>query len=212
MNTVTTTTRTARSIRPLRLAALAVPVAAALTLGAGAAAHADDTFDPELVQVVTLDPGATDPVGPVSPVGPVGPDDLTVDPGDCEQTDTCVDPGDPADPADPGDEDPTVPEGPGDMTTEDDCQQTDTCGGGGDGTDDGDGEGTDEGDETPTDPETPDADSDDSDVEVPTRIDAGSAVEADPGTELSWLLPGGLLVTAAGVAFTARRTRSGREA
>lgn len=199
----TTATLAARS---LRLAALAVPMAAALTLGAGAAAHADDSFDPALVQVVTLDPGVLD----TDPVGPAVPGDLTVDPGDCEQTDTCVDPGDPGDPedpAEPGDEDPTVPEGPGDITTEDDCEQTDTCGGGGDG-----GEEPQPEPEPvdPTEPTTPDTDSD---VEVPTRIDAGAAAaQADPGTELSWLLPGGLLVTAAGVAFAARRTRSGHDA
>ena len=61
----------------------------------------------------------------------------------------------------------------------------------------------------PTDPATPD---NGSDVDVPTRIDAGSAAQTDSGTELSWLLPGGLLVTAAGVAFAARRTRSGSAA
>ena len=199
----TTTSLTARS---LRLAALAVPMAAALTLGAGAAAHADDTFDPALIQVMTLDPGALD----TDPVGPVGPGDLTTDPGDCEQTGTCVDPGDPGD---PGDEDPTVPEGPGDLTTGDDCEQTDTCGGGGDGGEEPQPEPQPEPEPVdPTEPTTTDTGDGGAEVEVPTRIDAGAAAQAESGTELSWLLPGGLLVTAAGVAFAARRTRSGSEA
>ncbi len=197
----TTTTRGAHIVRPLRLAALAVPVAAALTMGAGATAHADDAIDPVLVQVVSLDEG-------FDPAVPVGPGDMTTE-EDCQQTDTCGGGGD-DDGEDPGTDDPTVPEGPGGYTTEDDCQQTDTCGGGGD--DDGEEPGTDEpgteepGTEEPG-TEEPGPDSG-TDYDKPTRIDAGTAESPDTGLTLSWMLPGGLLVTAAGLAFAARRVRA----
>lgn len=186
MNTITT-----RGARTLRLAALAVPVAATLTLGGGVAAQADDSIDPVLVQVVSLDDD-------LDPTVPVGPGDLTTE-DDCEQTDTCGGGGE-----DPGTDDPNVPEGPGDITTEDDCQQTDTCGGGGD---DGDDPGTHE-------PGTDEPGTDGGeDYDKPTRIDAGTADAAttaapDTGLTLAWVLPGGLLVTAAGLAFAARRVRA----
>ena len=228
----TTTNNATRSIRhTLGLAVLAAPLAAAITVGAGVAAHADGGADgqPILTTVVAVNGGD------LNPDLPAGPGDLTIEP--CAELELCPPPVDPEDPElnpaipeGPGDlevetpcwqtdtcpppEDPElnpdIPPGPGDLTTETPCWQTDTCPPG----DDGDDEGTEEPTEEPTDEPTDEPDgagsgSDDGSTggfDKPTRIDAGSASD-DGGLELAWLLPGGLLVAAGGMAFASRRLR-----
>ena len=197
MNTTTTTKNATRSIRhTLGLAVLAAPLAAAITVGAGVAAHADGGADgqPILTTVVAVNGGD------LNPDLPAGPGDLTIEP--CAELELCPPPVDPEDP----ELNPAIPEGPGDLEVETPCWQTDTCPPG----DDGDDEGTEEPTDEPTDePDGAGSGSDDGSTggfDKPTRIDAGSASD-DGGLELAWLLPGGLLVAAGGMAFASRRLR-----
>ncbi|MGL5810537.1 MAG: hypothetical protein ACRCYQ_11380 [Nocardioides sp.] len=174
------------AVRAVGLAALAAPMAVALTVGAAPSAHAD--AKPEQAPVVALDD--------LDPIVPEIPEDLAVDDDDCEQTDTCGGTEDP----DPG-EDPAGPAGPDDLTTEDDCEQTDTCGGGTDG-----GEGGADGGDIEEDQ------SDDAgDYAKPNRIDAGTTEASDSGVPegLPWVLSGGVIVSAAGLALAGRRLRGG---
>ena len=198
----TTTRTTARTVRhSLGLAALAAPMAAAITLGAGAAAHADGQDQPVLGTVVALDGGT------VNPDLPQGPGDLELE-TPCWVTETCGGGGEGEEP----ELNPDIPEGPDDFEIETPCWQTDTCppgGGDDDDPEEGDPEG---GDPEGGDPEGGDegvpTDDGDDDFDKPTRIDAGSAVGDTDGLQLAWLLPGGLLVSAAGAAFAARRVRT----
>jgi hypothetical protein len=238
MNTTITSSAARRTVRTLGLTALAAPIAAAITVGASTAAHADD--QPVLAQIVLassgggLNPdlpagpgeltgdqsclelqtcgggGGEDPEGTLNPDLPAGPGDLVVE-TPCWQTDTCP----PVDPDDEGTLNPDIPEGPGDFEVETPCWQTDTCPpvdpgdeDGDDEGDDGDVGGDDEGDESGQTGTHPD--NGDDGIDKPTRIDAGAAT-ADGGLDLAWALPGGLLVTATGLAFAARRTRTSRQ-
>lgn len=262
MNTTTTqstSTRTAaRTVRhSLGLTALAVPMAAAITLGAGTAAHAES--EPMPTTPTAWSATVADPEVVPNPDIPEGPGDLEVE-IPCWQTDTCPAPEEP-------ELNPDIPPGPGDFEEETPCWETDTCPV---------PEDDDEDDDTPkptnptceglivleeplepapsdedgpkaedagdgpvrTNPEgpvrtNPDDDGDgpvrtnppeeedcddegepgggdgsgtDDGFDKPTRIDAGSAF-GDNGLQLSWLLPGGLLVSAGGMAFASRRLR-----
>ncbi len=241
MNTITTvkgtfTGTTARTARhSLGLAALAVPMAAAIRLGAGTAAHADSQGQPSLSTSVALSGAHVNPdlPGPgeltddlscvefdtcgvvpedpkVNPDLPQGTDDFEVE-IPCWQTDTCPPPVDP-------EVNPDLPQGTDDFEVETPCWQTDTCPPGDDDEDDGD-DGTDDGGEDGTDDGGTDDGGDEGGEEPggagsgtedgfdkPTRIDAGSAT-GDNGLQLAWLLPGGLLVSAGGMAFASRRLR-----
>ena len=101
---------------------------------------------------------------------------------------------------------PTHPDGPDVITNPEPCPTHGSCGGD---DKDGPGEGDGGGKDDSTDDTTPvnkvnKIQADDT-VEVPTRIDAGLAAEqSDGGLELSWLLAGGALVTASGVALALR--------
>ncbi len=228
MNITSTTARTVR--HSLGLAALAAPIAAAITLAAGTAAHADSQDQPILTTVVALTGGT------VNPDLPPGPGELTADlscleldtcglvpedpevvpnpdipegPGDlvvetpCWVTETCGGGGEGEEP----ELNPDIPEGPGDFEVETPCWQTDTCPPGDDEGEDGDEDGDDEA-EDDGEPSVPTDTDDGDDFDKPTRIDAGSAVGDADGLQLAWLLPGGLLVSAAGAAFAARRVRT----
>ncbi|MGI9084721.1 MAG: hypothetical protein ACR2FE_05440 [Aeromicrobium sp.] len=96
-------------------------------------------------------------------------------------------------------DDPSHPDGPDEITDPLPCPTHGPC-----------GEGPGEEGEEPGDPgdETP-GDKEPGDIPVPTRIDAGAGAGAsDEGIDLAWLLAGGALVTASGVAFAARRART----
>ncbi len=210
---MSTTTTIARK---LAFSALSVPVAAAITLGTGAAAHASEAPAPVLAPsaVLTVDPEA---FTPPHPVGPMGPGDITLPPT-CDLPHGCdpVDPGDdPADPVDP-ELNPDLPEGPDDFTNDTGCDPEDHCGEDdpGDGDGDGDPEVGDQGEPTDEPTDEPEVDDSTGTFDKPTRIDAGGLTtvattgEDTGGSQLAWLLPGGLLVGAAGAAGAARRIRS----
>ena len=210
------------TVRLITRTALAVPFAAALSLGTGAAAHADEAVVPT---VVVLDPAA---ITPVSPVAPIGPDDLTLEPS-CDLPDLCLPEPDPEpDPEPENPVDPDLPEGPDDLTSDQGCLLDDPCDPGdpGDGGDQPEDQ-PDGGDQPEDQPEGGDQPQDEGEPEVgddtgfdkPTRIDAGGltpvvggSASGTDGSQLGWLLPGGLLVGAAGAAGAARRIRVGQRA
>ena len=81
---------------------------------------------------------------------------------------------------------PTPPDAADDFTNPQPCPTHGDCGDDKDGPNDGGGD-------------------DSSTIDVPTRVDAGQAVEqSEGGLELAWLLAGGALVTATGAAVAVR--------
>ena len=196
-----------RSIRnlivaiPLATAALTMtPVAAMATEPGPVIVLPPAQPDPKPLDLANPTPEPTNPDGPddiapaPKPTKPKGPGDLAPAP----KPDKPKGPGDLANPT----PEPTNPDGPGDLTAPEPCPThgIDCTDGGKDGSDDADGGGTDE-------VATPTVSHDVSGVEVPSRVHAGLVDVADQsdGSDLAWLLAGGALVTASGVAFVVRR-------
>ncbi len=127
--------------------------------------------------IVALGLGATSAVA-----DPIGPGGITTPTGGDPEPRPEID-----DKAPPPQDDPERPDGPDDLKDNDPCPTHGPCG------------------DVPEDRDEPEeGDEPGGDFDVPTRIDAGAGASDDP-LELAWILAGGGLITASGVAMAARR-------